>query len=37
MIEKAFSLAYERIFVACAYKMLPLSNLIKHAYIYKVS
>lgn len=35
MREKAFSLAYERVFTACACEMLPLSNLIKYVYIYK--
>lgn len=35
MREKAFSLAYERVFMACAYEMLSLSDLIKYVYIYK--
>lgn len=35
MIGKAFSLAYEGLFMAYAYKMLLLSNLTKYVYIYK--
>lgn len=35
MRQKAFSLAYERVFMACAYEMLPLSNLVRCMYLYR--
>lgn len=37
MREKAFSLAHQKVFMACAYEMLPLSNLVKYVLIYKES
>lgn len=35
MREKAFSLAYEKVFMACIYEMLPSSNLTSCVYTYK--